>query len=81
MRMRGGRTKSNHVRWSGADKFDLGDQMYILDDLWSGWEDKKKYVGKSLERIQFEVGDIKEWVKEKNKAIARKIRERWGQDQ
>ena len=44
MRLRGGKEKNNHVRWAGADRMDLGDQIYILDDIWSTWEDKKKYI-------------------------------------
>ena len=56
---------------------DLGDQIYILEDIWSTWEDKKLYMGKTVDRIHFKVDETLNWVRAKNKAIARKIREKW----
>ena len=77
MRLRGGKQKSNHIKWAGADKMDLGDQIYILEDIWSTWKDKKLYMGKTVDRIHFKVEETLTWVRAKNKAIARKIREKW----
>ena len=62
-------------KWVGADIFDLGDNFAVLGETWKQSKDKEKYSKKNKDRIVFDVRKVTEWVKNRNRVIARKIRQ------
>ena len=80
MSLRRGRSKNNFCKWKGADKYDLGDQLYIFKDIWLTWHDKDMYAKGNPRYVPFNLRVVTNWVKRTNAEIKRKIKEReiWG---
>ena len=75
MNLRSGTVKSV-IPWSGAEKRDLGDRIYILASEFEEMDEsiKEKYNKKSDKRQTFDVNKAAAWARRVNSAIQNRMK-------